>query len=1598
MQLQQAGAPVAEINPRNIQIFARGLEIPITVSGENDGSFDAGDYIEFFGERNDGKLDQVLYANPSDQPHDYFSLYTDTSVYYLTWSASSTGKRYADFSSSSQGLTPEPYFIHQGLSFFTDGGYYPGAYILAQTSVSEYTGGEGFLGTLFYPGGPQVRTVSTPFVYTGSAPPIITETYVAGRSNASSASPTGFNHHLRIEVSGNGATFAAKKDTLFRAYGFGRNTFTLTPAEMGVQTYVRFSAVNDLGAATDYQAPGYVKISYPRQFDLQNTSSLRFTLKGILGGANSLIRFNNSGLNQPALLSLSSGLKIQVSQTNGILEAVVPGAGSNKDMYVYDSSNTKPVTLSPVTFVNYNPANSDKNFVIITNKKLYNRALEYASYRNETGYKTLLATTEQLYDQFYYGIHHPLAIRNFCKFLLDKAAVKPQYLLLLGKGQSHFYLRSAEGLARDLVPTIGNPPSDNMLTSGLSGTRWEPAIPTGRIPATSPEDVDVYLNKLKIYEQQPDSLWRKNIIHVSGGNTLFDNLQWTGYQKSFQNISDKEFFGSRVKNFQKNVSSPVTDNLRLKIVEEINKGASVLSFFGHGSPQATEINFGEPYVLQNQQKLLVYLINGCNAGNPFTDTSLGEKMIFQPDKAAIGWLATSDEGVASYLGNFTTIFYRNSFKDGYGKSISENLKQTIKSFQNPNDVLNQTHSRQYLWQGDPALKFYSPAQADYFLENKDLFIYPENTTASADSFAVAIIAKNLGKARASDSLTVSVRHILPDNSQLDYLVRKFKPVFNTDTLYYYIRTANTKLGGNNKFIVTLDPANNISELSEGNNVAELNFSMPSNGVNILYPVRDGIASNPQLELKAESSNLLSGNMEYVFEIDTTSSFNSSWKKSSGILTQGILPVWKPSFSPENNRVYYWRVRINVPEDQGGAWQQGSFTYIPNSAEGWNQSHRDQFTSITPQNAFFNTETRKFEFARTTFITSIQTKGDDAPATEERRIRTDPGGARGYNDMNFRGFTLIAFNPTTFKPFSYTSPFNFVNEEPAGVFWNSGQYYFDINDPVHVDSLIRYIGNIPAGFPVMGHNGQGINLENLSPAAKAAFASLGVSMIGSVKAGEPYMFWGYKGAAPGTAIEKMADPASAVNPRQQIIKFEKEYYYPFTSGAFWSEKIGPASQWEKIEYQFSREPSDNLSVDVIGLSVNGTQVTLKQNLQSSPIDLTDVDATLYPYLKLRVALTDNVNRTPAQLNYWKVTFKSYPEGTINPELTNSFHSKSLSEGDSLKWSVAYQNISTYPTDSISIFYTLTKSDRSSSRKLLKTVSPLTTGSAANAELALPTTGLTGTNTIKLEFVPKDQHELYSFNNYLNQTFVVAKDVKEPLLDVFFDGRRITNNEIVSPKPLISINLLDDSRYLLVTDTAAIEVYIKKNGQEDDSFKRIYYSSGKLSFKPAESGEKNKATVSYHPDKFEDGSYTLKIKGKDFSGNYNPTSDFEIGFEVINESSISHFYPYPNPFSTSMKFVFTLTGEKVPDKLKVQILTSSGKIVREVLKEELGPLRIGNNISDFSWDGTDQFGDRLANGVYFFRVISENNDQSAIKHRATSGDQFFKNNFGKIYLMR
>jgi hypothetical protein len=272
---------------------------------------------------------------------------------------------------------------------------------------------------------------------------------------------------------------------------------------------------------------------------------------------------------------------------------------------------------------------------------------------------------------------------------------------------------------------------------------------------------------------------------------------------------------------------------------------------------------------------------------------------------------------------------------------------------------------------------------------------------------------------------------------------------------------------------------------------------------------------------------------------------------------------------------------------------------------------------------------------------------------------------------------------------------------------------------------------------------------------------------------------------------------------------------------------------------------------------------------------------------------------------------------------------------------------------------------------------------------------GNNLLQVYVNPRIQAEQNYANNILEIPYKVNRDNIHPVLDVAFDGIRIMDGDIVSPSPLITISLKDENKILIRKDTVGMELYLKKPC-EGCSFERVNFGQQDLRWTSAGS-ETNDFRIEYTPKNLPDGVYTLQVQGRDVSGNISGVEPYRISFEVVNESKITHFYPYPNPFSSSTRFVFTLTGSEIPNQIKIQIMTVTGKVVREITQDELGPIRIGNNLSSFAWDGTDEFGDKLANGVYLYRVIVKNNGQE-VERRQTSADKGFKKDFGKIYILR
>jgi hypothetical protein len=437
-------------------------------------------------------------------------------------------------------------------------------------------------------------------------------------------------------------------------------------------------------------------------------------------------------------------------------------------------------------------------------------------------------------------------------------------------------------------------------------------------------------------------------------------------------------------------------------------------------------------------------------------------------------------------------------------------------------------------------------------------------------------------------------------------------------------------------------------------------------------------------------------------------------------------------------------------------------------------------------------------------------------------------------------------------------------------------------------------------------------------------------------------------------------------------------------------------------------NDSVWVRLLGQRTNGVYDTLLiQILPGTDYNLSlqgIVNAQVHPIIKLEFLTSDPVSLSPAQPKKWQVYYEEIPESAVNPSKYFYLSKSKLDEGESLQMKCAIENISRVSMDSLLIKFWMEDKNRIKHPIPYALQDSLRRGDTLVASVNVPSLGHSGNNILWMEVNPAiqgsnsfHQPEQYHFNNYLQIPFRVTEDITNPILDVTFDGIHIMNGDLISAKPNIVIKLNDENKFLPLNDTSHFALYIKKPGS--NSLERIYFSGNKtynIAWTAAQLPE-NTFTIEMNPEFTTDGKYELIIDAMDASRNSSGAIDYKIQFEVINESSITEVMNYPNPFSSKTRFVFTLTGSTIPDEFNIRIMTISGKVVREISMAEIGPVRIGRNITDFYWDGTDEFGDPLATGVYLYKVSVGINGEN-IEKRTSQADEFFKKGWGKMMLLR
>jgi hypothetical protein len=1595
--LTTSGIALDNIDPRNFKLFRNGEEQYIYVRGEQDGSFDTTDVIEFYGQKNDGTLESALYKSTSDQPHKDYSIFTDTSSYYLTWSTSPSSKRFAAYYDNNySGKTSNSYFMHSITQVFTSN-YFAGIPLNNDGAqlYSEYTGGEGFHQWVWNSQS-QFR-VPLPAINT-SGPNASLQAIAYSSNHNTSVISNNYNHEFGLSINSRGNIIARQK-----TLGYERiDVSAVVPAsDLKPSTDVFMGEITFSGSAFNVSR---LKITYPRLFDLENSSELHvnsdFTYSYFDFANYSTVK------SAPIVYDLSSKKRVKADkQPNNHILFNLPNAGKIEYLMLDETEIKQISNLKKVEMVTYSP-NASVDYLIITNKKLESGAINYKYYRESTegGSHTVeIVYVQDLYEKYGYGIESPLAVRHFIG-TFDQLLPNLKNILIIGKGQLYSRIRSndARKNAYNLVPSIGLPASDYLYVSPLNTTRLNIDYGIGRIPARSNDQIDHYLEKLRAYESQSNADWQKKVIQLAGG-VAQENERFKGYLNSYYNVlKDSSLGGYRVL-ISKSEPVPVQTSLTGQIQEELNKGACMLTYFGHGAAQVTEISLGEPSQLNNYGKTPLFLFNGCALGNTYEDLSLAERFLFEPMNGALGWIASTNFGFATPLFLHTMQIHNALFKTTYGQGIGQALKKASENYGSIYQPVSILEARQLAYHGDPALDIFAPEKPDYFVSSGKI---NEHISAS-DSIEIVLDIKNLGIS-TSALLTISVK---ASNSSGVLASKKITVTSPSYKKTYAIRLQNRELKGLINFNIALDSANSISELlplGESNNTFSLQHLIKQKSPSILLPVEDAIISDATVNLTIQIPGHEGITRNIIVEWDSLPYFGNPVGTKSINSTKTLLKetISIPSFE---NKDYYIRCHF-IENGVESDWTYRTFGYLKDELPGWTEGNKWKFYNTNKDFISVDSANGNFEFQR---INSeeylIETGGDGIGQFGMSRWIVIDGWPAIYGWWPANGVNLMVINnntgerymeqnssfnlalPTPWAPFPKGRPYTTTGEK-------CGVYHYNTNQIIIQDSLVAFLERIPENYHIIINSAQNCDVPNWNSDLWEVLNKFGVSNIQSIGKGEPFtIIADKKSINPSPATEYTADYSDPVT-LPLLQRFSNGItFQPFAkSGSIESKTIGPVAAWQTLSIYFNDyNSSDSFNVDIYK-SVNGANwidEILSVNLRV--IDLSSIDAKIYPFLKFKVNIFDDKKRSAASIGRWKVNYQNLNEGSIVLDDNFKFKHDTLDQGANLEFAVNFTNINDKKYDSTS-YYISIKNLTTGNIDTVKNgiLDKLEPESFIIINDTISTRNINGDFELLLAVNNDKKIKEYNYdNNYFSKPFYVKRDSRNPLLDVVFDGKHILNYDIISPNTEIYMMISDDNPYFALQDQSIIYATLTKpDGQVDTLTTQML----EVSFIPG-TKPKEEAKLIYRAPNLLSGDYMLNVKVKDASGNFSSEMGYTINFKIIQEASISNIYPYPNPFSTQMKFVYTLTGSKVPDYMKIQILTVSGKVVREISQYELGSIRIGNNISEFTWDGTDEYGDQLANGVYLYRVVAKINGKD-ITHRETAGDKFFNQGYGKIYLAR
>lgn len=659
------------VNPQTFRLTSQGSVVAYLLENDDgDNQLDANESLIFFGQRFTGDRFAARFAGEDDHWYTYtvqlsdgsyspwkptytpamFEKVTQTNIYWLSWGGAA-GVRMGSYLGAPEGTGVPETFQEQARSEVNQFWRSPPftseeTWVWERFDASSQTGGQA---THSYP-----FWLEYPSADTSEA---VLEGEMIAYTNNGSASP---DHHIQLQINGEESL---KTD----AYWDGQSryhfsfSFPVSALHHGNNT-LAITAFTTPAISSETLFLDWFQVKYARlmrtstnaiQISTQGGNARDYEVSGFSG-----VQGRVFDVSDPLLPLLLTGVDQSAQLESSYSIGFKAPAGEKKFLLIDESVILTPTNVSLIQ----PPVDLDTNgadFVIVSPEAFLSTALEYASFRSGQGISSAVVSIEHLYNEFTDGIRHPLAIKEFLRYLYAERGEIPLYLLLVGDGhwnflESDYYPNTPQYMLPNLAwvdPWQGEVDSLNLL-GNVIGEDPLADLMLGRLPVNSEQEFANYLNKVKSYESSLSGDWRHRHIFItdntpdSAGNfpALAEEVIHTYLDPAIGEIPLRMYLDNYGQ----------ASALEQDIIDTLNnEGAVFVSYIGHGNVQywAGEGIFKSSDIpaLHNGGALPVILSLTCLDGH-WTypgKSSLVEEMVRANNAGAIAGFSPTGLGVAT---------------------------------------------------------------------------------------------------------------------------------------------------------------------------------------------------------------------------------------------------------------------------------------------------------------------------------------------------------------------------------------------------------------------------------------------------------------------------------------------------------------------------------------------------------------------------------------------------------------------------------------------------------------------------------------------------------------------------------------------------------------------------------------------------------------------------------------------------------------------------------------------------------------------------------------------------------------------------------------